>query len=137
MILFLYRQFGEASDLVPHFRSILDSAADFSNIQIVFISMIPSVLPAAKKRFSEANTLLKNLVKEKDEKTEKRKYENATFFNMCPTLSPSGKIAPVYFKSVKVDQGRQRNVHLSRMGAHRLAFTIFDHCTRFVINRFK
>ena len=137
MILFLYRQFGEASDLVPLYRSILDNAAEFANIQIVFISMIPSVLPGPKMRFSEANALLKNLVKEKNEQTGKRKYENATFFNLCPTLSPSGKIAPVYFKSVKVDQGRQRNVHLSRMGAHRLAFTIFDHCTRFVINRFQ
>ena len=136
-MILLYRQSGEASDIVPQFRSILDNAVEFLNIQIVFISMIPSVLPDAKKRFSEANTLLKNLVKEKNEQTGKRKYENATFFNLCPTLSPSGKIAPVYFKSVKVDQGRQRNVHLSRIGAHRLAFTIFDHCTRFVINRFK
>jgi hypothetical protein len=133
------RRGGNALEIVGPFREILENAVCFSNIQIVIVSLIPSAVPEVNKRFLDASNLLKNLVKEMDPETSKRKYENATFFNLNPTLSPSNQVAPVYFKSVKVDPTtqRQKNVHLSPLGANRLAYTIFDHCTRFIINKFK
>ena len=126
-----FKNYGPFLDFqFPTVKSTLLTVLNYTVIEVVIVSLIPSVLPEANKRFSEANNLLKNLVKS---------YENASFLNLSPTLSPSDNVAPVYFKSLKVDPrtNRQRNVHLNGIGANRLAYSIFDHCTRFVVNKFK
>ena len=124
--------------MIPFFREVLENATNFPHIQVILVSLIPSVLPEVHKRFSEANALLKSLVQEKDQQTNKRRYENASFLNLSPTLSPSDKASPVYFNSLKVDPRtqRQKDVHLNGLGAYRLAYSIFDHCSRFIINKF-
>ena len=57
---------------------------------------------------------------------------------MTPVLAPSGKIVPNFYKNVNFNPVScyEKNPHLSENGAHELALSIMEHCTRFIINKF-
>ena len=111
------------------FRRILEHALKFENVQIVLVSIIPSVVEDTKRRFSELSNILKDLSKNEFRAT-------STFLNMNSIFAHEGKIEPQYFKSIDIDENnRQRNVHLKFFGACQLARSILDHCTLHVKNK--
>ena len=123
------RLLGKTKNVVFMFRRILEHALKFENVQIVLVSIIPSVVEDTKRRFSELSNILKDLSKNEFRAT-------STFLNMNSIFAHEGKIEPQYFKSIDIDENnRQRNVHLKFFGACQLARSILDHCTLHVKNK--
>ena len=98
------RHFGHPSCVYRKFKRVLQYAKRFSNVHILIVSIIPSVVKQTKVRFAKASGMLKELVKW---------YPNASFLNMSRVLSPEGKVSKELFKTLKVYKGIQKNVHLN------------------------
>jgi len=99
-----------------------------SNVEIIILSLIPSCVPEINQLFSTTSHELRKMVK---------KHQNANFIGFSHILAPKGLLKPKFFKSIHYNPitKYERDPHLSKIGAKELASTVFDHCTRFVVNK--